>query len=165
MLQKLLRLLLPVVVLISAGVFADNKNAQTDIQNLISQAEQGDTKAQYDLAFRLEMGIDIDKDCEKAVYWYTKAAKEGLAAAQFSLGYLYNEGLGVKQDYKKAHQWYEKANNQGLAEAKYAIGALYYNGEGVEQDYRMAKKWFGEACDAGEAQSCEQYRQLNAIGI
>src|SRR5690554_7624125 len=76
MLQKLSRLLLPAVVLISAGVFADNKNAQTDIQNLISQAEQGDTKAQYDLAFRLEMGIDIDKDCEKAVYWYTKAAKE-----------------------------------------------------------------------------------------
>lgn len=165
MFEQTAKYLLFVVMLISVNALAQNMNKQLDIAELQAQAEQGDKHEQYNLAFRYEIGIDVEKSTKKALHWYTKAAEQGVAAAQFSLGYLYDEGIGVKTDYKKAHQWYAKANAQGSAEAKYAIGYLYYEGKGVKQSYRAAKRWFGEACDAGQSEGCEQYRHLNAIGI
>lgn len=165
MLKKHLQLLLATLLLITTMVYAQNPAPSMYLDKLIDKAEQGDVKAQYDLGFRFEMGIDVDKNYEKALYWYKKAAEQGLASAQYSLGYLYEEGLGVAQSYEKAHEWYVKANEQGSAEAKSAIGVLYYNGKGVKQSYQAAKKWFGQACDAGEKESCEQYHHLSAIGI
>lgn len=42
---------------------------------------------------------------EKAVYWFTRAAKDGNPAAQGMLSDLYRQGIGVQQDYIMAYVW------------------------------------------------------------
>jgi len=55
------------------------------------------------------MGEGVEKDWEKAAYWFTKAAEQGDATAQNNLGVCYENGMGVERDRKKAVYWYTKA--------------------------------------------------------
>src|SRR5690554_8203549 len=80
MLKKHLQLLLATLLLITTMVYAQDPAPSMYLDKLIDKAEQGDVKAQYDLGFRFEMGIDVDKNYEKALYWYKKAAEQGLAS-------------------------------------------------------------------------------------
>lgn len=63
-------------------------------------------------------GFFVEKDMEKAVYWFLKAARQGLDVAQFNLANCYYQGSGVIKDRKLAYYWYEKADKQGLSIAK-----------------------------------------------
>ena len=51
-------------------------------------------------------GDGIEQDKQKAVYWYTKAAKQNHSEAQYNLALMYEKGEGVKQDKEKAIYWY-----------------------------------------------------------
>lgn len=50
-----------------------------------------------------------EKDYQKAVEYYQKAAALGNAMALNNLGMCYEHGYGVTQDYEKAKEYYEKA--------------------------------------------------------
>ena len=63
-------------------------------------------------------GFYVEKDMEKAAYWFLKAARQGLDVAQFNLANCYYHGYGVKRDRKLAFYWYERADRQGLLIAK-----------------------------------------------
>ncbi len=63
-------------------------------------------------------GFFVEKDMEKAAYWFLKAARKGLSIAQFNIGNCYFHGLGVVQNRKLAYFWYERADRQGLLIAK-----------------------------------------------
>ena len=63
-------------------------------------------------------GFYVEKDMEKAAYWFLKAARQGLDVAQFNLANCYYHGYGVKKDRKLAFYWYERADRQGLLIAK-----------------------------------------------
>lgn len=54
-------------------------------------------------------GTGVDKDYEKAAFWFTKSAEGGDAVAQGKIGYLYRAGLGVPQDNVKAYAWLKLA--------------------------------------------------------
>ena len=47
-----------------------------NIKSLMEAAEQGDAKAQTELADRYRDGKGIDQDYTKAVEWYRKAAEQ-----------------------------------------------------------------------------------------
>ena len=66
-------------------------------------AEQGYADAERDLGNCYRSGDGIEKQAEKAVYWYERAAKQGDAEAQFYLALVYLEGEGVEQNEKKAY--------------------------------------------------------------
>jgi len=59
-------------------------------------------------------GFYVEKDVEKAAYWFQKAARQGLDVAQFNLANCYYHGNGVKKDRDLAFYWYNKAYEQGL---------------------------------------------------
>jgi len=40
-------------------------------------ANNGDSEAQYHLGYMFQTGTGVDKDSEKALYWYNKAAQNG----------------------------------------------------------------------------------------
>jgi TPR repeat protein/serine/threonine protein kinase len=134
-------------------------------------AEQGDAVAQFSLgvcydkgsgvaqdnscniftSFLADKGSGVAQDCQKAFYWYTKAAEQGHAVAQFSLGNCYYNGSGVAQDCQKAFYWYTKAAEQGHAVAQLGLGNCYYNGFGVAKDYKKAVYWYTKAAEQGHA--------------
>ena len=73
-------------------------------------AEQGDAKAQYNLAECYSLGKGVSKDYTQAVYWYRRSAKHGFAAACYKLAELSKFGLcGLSEDLNTALYWYEKA--------------------------------------------------------
>lgn len=55
------------------------------IAELQREAQEGDSDAQYNLAYMYENGVGIAKDEAKALELYKKAAGQGHAAAQNSL--------------------------------------------------------------------------------
>ena len=63
-------------------------------------------------------GFYVEKDVEKAAYWFQKAARQGLDVAQFNLANCYYQGAGMNKDRKLAFYWYRRADNQGLSIAK-----------------------------------------------
>ncbi len=127
----------------------------TKFNRYITAAQNGDAAAQNSIGICYFDGNGVEKDEEKAVYWFRKSAEQGHAHAQYNLGLRHYYGQGVEQDYKKAMQWFQKAANQGLSSAMNNIGVLYKNGLGVEKDYTQAIAWFKKAADKGNKKAKE----------
>ena len=139
--------------------------AENNIENIKTQAEQGNAKAQSVLAASYSGGKNgLSQDHVKAYYWYKKAAEQGDAISQFLLGGAYSEGKGVRQDHHKAMYWLKKSASQNNAAAQFYIGTMYFFGEGVRQNKAQAKEWYGISCDNGDQTGCDFYRKLNEQG-
>lgn len=78
--------------------------------------------AQNYLGYSYWNGIGIEKDLEKAIKFYTKAAEQGSVFALNNLGYSYLNGIGVEKDLEKAIKFYTKAAEQGNASALNNLG-------------------------------------------
>lgn len=104
---------------------------------LMKEAAKQDVDA-ADVFFSLgEMyrdGCGTKTDCEKAYFWWEKAARLGDAAAQYECGDACNYGDGVEKNEEKARMWYEKAAEQGHADAQLRCGEMYDKGEGTAVD-------------------------------
>src|SRR3972149_1129400 len=81
-------------------------------------AEQGDARAQYQLAGLYRSGRGVPVDLKEAFQWMQKAARQGHAKAQYNLGGMYENGWGVHADKKEALRWYGTAAAQDHARAK-----------------------------------------------
>lgn len=91
---------------------------------LLTKAAKGDASAQNSLALCFYRGDGVKADCQKAVYWFTKAAEQGEALAQYNLGVCYEHGHGVTKNMDTAIQLYKKAASGGSDEAKQALKSL-----------------------------------------
>jgi len=131
------------------------------------RAEQGDAKAQYELAGMYYRGKGVPQDDIVAVGWCRKAANQGYARAQYALGYTYFEGKDVPQDYTETVRWYRKAADQGYAEAQSDLGYMYFQGKGVPQDCTAAVGWYRKAADEGyaKAQYALGYMYFHGEGV
>jgi hypothetical protein len=123
---------------------------EENFKKCMAKAEQGEAKAQAELADRYLMGRGATKNPEEAAKWYRKAAEQGLPDAQSALGALYASGFGVSKDPIEAVKWYRLAATQGLGIAQYNLGAMYLTGQGVPQSDQEAMKWFRKASEQGE---------------
>ena len=63
-------------------------------------------------------GLFVEKDMEKAAYWFKNAAHKGLSLAQFNLGNCYYHGTGMIENREQACYWYKKSAEQGIEIAK-----------------------------------------------
>ncbi len=94
-------------------------------------------------------GINVDKDINKAIEHFEKAAELENEYAQYRLGKLYLEGKEVDQDLDKAIEYLEKAAAQNNQFAQYALGALYCNGELVPKDTAKGLKYLKQSAEQG----------------
>ena len=88
------------------------------IQQLKQQANQGDARAQYEMALCYYTGESTEKCYGQAVYWFKKAADQGHAGAHYFRACAYYAGRGIKQSDEQASYWLTRAAEQGHAEAK-----------------------------------------------
>jgi len=63
----------------------------------LSKAKKGDPKYQFYTAKAYYFGKGIDKDLNKAVYWYKKSSEQGYSIAKNNLALMYKDGEGVKK--------------------------------------------------------------------
>jgi TPR repeat protein len=88
------------------------------ITNLKSNAENGDTTAQYVLGSLYTIGGCVPQDEYNAFFWYKRSAEEGLLEGQFQLGMMYLEGEGVTESEDDGVKWIRRASNRGHPRAR-----------------------------------------------
>ncbi len=88
------------------------------VSKLISDANKGNTTAQFNLANCYLHGNGVIPDAKQAIIWYTKAATHGHAKSQYELANCYFNGTGVPKSVLKAYIWYQKAAELGHIEAR-----------------------------------------------
>lgn len=114
-------------------------------------ANQGYTKAQYQLCVCYDEGIGVRKNIAEAARWCEMAAYGGYDKAQSEIGYCYEYGHGVLRNTREAVRWYRIAAEQGNIEAKNNLAFCYQKGRGVNKNVSEAIRLYKEASDAGHA--------------
>jgi hypothetical protein len=92
-------------------------------QYLQELAPAGDPEAQFRLGDIYRWGDVGSANFEKALYWYSRAAKQGNVDAMLGLAGMYGVGQGVAQDSAAAYRWLVLASSQHLDEEDAAIVA------------------------------------------
>ena len=159
--MKTLRHILPALILLSTssialggsfqdGVDAANRGIYKAAYEVFSElAEQGDSRAQYNLGFMYLEGLGVSKDSKEAFRWFRRAAEQKQGRAQHSLGLMYLQGDGVRKDSKEAFKWFRLAAYQGYADAQFHMGMMYLEGEVAPEDNVLAYMWFALSAARG----------------
>ncbi len=113
-------------------------------------AQEGDLRAQYNLAVLYDKGLGATQDFSEAARWYLVAAERGHLDAQANLGFAYQQGRGVAQDYTAAAHWYRAAAERGDIPAQANLGTLYTNGWGIARNDVLAHMWLNLAVSGAE---------------
>ena len=149
-------LVLAFIVLLAGGsaVFwlvhkhiADEKEIAESANACRIRAEQGDPKAESELAYMYSRGQGVPQNYSETLRWRRKSAEQGYPSGEAGLAYMYLHGQGLPQDNSEALNWYRKAADGGDANAENSLGIMYEEGEGVPQDYPEALRWYGKAAD------------------
>jgi len=143
-----------VIALIIVLLIFLNKKIENKLINL---ANQGDAKAQYDLARRYQR-----KKPNEALQLFEKSANSGNAKAQLALGIIYKEGNGVEKNPVQAVHWFEQAAEQGLADAQYELGYCHMMGQGIKEDDVKAFNWFEKAAANGST-NAKKFKSLTDV--
>ena len=97
-------------------------------------ATQGVTVSQYNTGVNYYIGRGIDKDLEKAVYWYQMASEEGHSKAPFNIGIIYARGEVTDKDLTLALEYFLLSAERGNKEAKNLIKLLKrHDGSSLEE--------------------------------
>ena len=112
-------------------------------------AHRGHPQAQSILGHMYEQGVGVEKDIQKSIQWYEKAAMKGVTDAECRLGHIYYQGKGVPRDPKKACKWLTRAAQHNSAEAQNTLGHMYLTGDGVKKDIQAASQWLHRAANNG----------------
>lgn len=104
------------------GQGANNPNLAEAFDDFITAANQGHSKALFQLGVMKQFGIGANQNYSEAADFYEKAAQQKHAQATYELGCLYNQGLGVKHDTAQALDRWEKAAKLKHTEAAYKAG-------------------------------------------
>ncbi len=119
------------------------------LTELTEAAENGDSKAQFDLGNRYLYGDGVVADSFAAARWFQSAAEQGNNNAQYNLGVMYMQGTGVMADNQTAVEWFNKAADLGDPPAQFTLATMYANGSILPRDPVLAHKWFTLAASAG----------------
>ncbi len=132
--------------------FDESANFMAHFNDCQKKAERGDALAQYNLAVMYDDGRGIPQDFQKAIYWYTKAAKQGDTKAQTSVARIHFIGFPTKnsRDVEKAIYWYTRAAQKRDVQAQAMLGWIYRQGApNSPKDYNKAIFWYAKAAEQG----------------
>ncbi len=121
---------------------------QSDLNNLLTQANAGDNNAQYELGLVYQSGRGAPQDKVLAQRWFTSAAEAGNVYALYALALLLRE-QGGESNLQHSVQMQEKAALAGYPAAQYGLGLLYANGQYVRRDFHKARHWLEQAQQRG----------------
>ena len=108
-------------------------------------AEDGQERAQYNVAWMYAYGVGTLKDYKASVAWYKKAAEQDYVHAQYNLANMFLRG--DVRNVEEAVYWFRRAAEQDDAPAQYNLGLMYANGKGVTKDMAQCKIWIKKAAE------------------
>jgi TPR repeat protein len=135
---------------------------KSSLSDLKTAAEGNNAAAQNALALRYSTGAGgAERDDEKAIEWFRRAAANGSVAAYFNLGAAYYNGKGVRVNEDESCKWFLLAADAGMNTASEAVARAekslsaerlhgcqllvadaYFRGKEIRQDYPKAMRWY-----------------------
>lgn len=110
------------IILTAILIFIPFISNAKDLSSYISEAENGNSSSSFKLGMIYEFGIDgtVNKDINKAVYYYTMAAESNNYKAISRLGVIsYN-----KAEYKTSIEYFKKGAKNGEALSEAYLGKI-----------------------------------------
>ena len=101
-----------------------NNQASNEVQEIISNANNGNLNDQFELGWMYLDGNGVEQSSKQAVYWWKRAAEKGHAGAQTELAWMYLQADGVEYDLDVAIYWLKKAQAQGYENASEILNGL-----------------------------------------
>jgi len=95
---------------------------------LENAAKMGYVDAQYSLGGHYRKGLDVQKDYDKAFFWFSKAASNGHLGANYYLGKMYVKGRGTEPDPIRGLGYIVNSANLGYPEAQHDMGKMHEAG-------------------------------------
>lgn len=92
-------------------------------------------------------GKGVEKDLQKGINWYRRAADKGNTSSMTNLGVAYINGTGVIKDEHEAARWFRMGAEKGNTNSMIGLGNAYLNGRGAVKDEHEAVKWFRLAAE------------------
>ena len=92
----------------------------------------------YQEARKYYLGIQVQMDKKKALFYFNKAARSEHARAENSLGIMYEFGEGVPADQEQAVEWYQKSAKHGYWGGRLNLARKQLSGQGIRQDLQTA---------------------------
>ena len=99
-------------------------NEKDDFVYDLSLATQGISVSQYNTGVNYSIGRGINKDVEKAVYWYQRANEQGHSKAPFNIAIFYVDGINTDPDPELALEYFLVAEERGNKRAKEFLDKL-----------------------------------------
>jgi len=115
------------------------------LEALRSEADKGNTQAQYMLYRLYQKKNHPLYNFNEAFTYCTKAAEGGHTEAEYALGMIYRTGVDVEADHKVAFLWLSRAAEKNYPMALYQVGKLYAGGIAVQQNMDIASTYFQNA--------------------
>ena len=112
-------------------------------------AKGGDADAQFNVAALYDNGWGVERDVEKAAFWYERAAARNIAPAELVLAHMLRRGEIGAPDGELALRRLRSAAHRGSASAQFELGVAYDRGVGVTQNYATAAIWYEKAAAQG----------------
>lgn len=107
----------------------------------------------------------MEKDSQKKIRWYEKAALRNHADALLRLANIFDHGQeGITVDHQRAARYCLQAAEHGSTQAQRQMGNRYLDGSGVSPDAAAAAKWYLAAASSGDAKAQSSLAELYATG-
>jgi len=87
------------------------------VRLLSEAAERGDARAQSRLAWYYETGRGVERNLDKAAFWFQRAAEGGNGEAMYALSVMFATGAGQARDPALAENWLRKSAATGYPPA------------------------------------------------
>jgi uncharacterized protein len=132
-------------------------------ETVLSHAENGDAKAQFDLGLHYILGDGVELNEKRAFPWIEKAAKQNLAVAKLVLAIFYIDGNEVPKDVAFGESLLLQAAEQGVIDACLILGRIYTRDQ-EKKDFTAASFWLKKAADQGSIKAMEMMTLLYLDG-
>ncbi len=98
-------------------------------------ALSGHVQAQVNVGTRYELGKGVEKNNEKAKFWYSKAAYNQDPVGQFRLASLLQN---IFKKHEESHFWFLKSAELGNPDAHLALATNFILGQGIKKNLIFA---------------------------
>jgi hypothetical protein len=104
-----------------------------------------------------EFGEGVDRDVEKAVRYYRRAALESNADGMYNFGRCLEYGQGIERDLYRAAKYYRLSSDKGNAAAENSFGTFLECGICVHKNITLAAQYYQRAAQQGHPDGANNY--------
>lgn len=125
----------------------DKNKIKKHMAEMGSKASSGDSKAQFNYAYFLEVVPSLSKEVEfdNPNTWYLTAAKNGSSSAAYFLGRNLINGDMCTADPIKGSRWLIKASQSNLTDAQYLLAIESFSGAIIPKNEEKGLFWLKQA--------------------